>query len=92
MTLLVRSLALLSGLRIQRCHKLWCRSQTWVQSRVAVAVGRLAATAPIRPLAREPPHAMEVALEKAKRQKKKCIEALLCDRHRASKREVQDDD
>ena len=32
---------------------------------------RLAATAPIRPLAWEPPYAVGVALEKAKRQKKK---------------------
>ena len=32
---------------------------------------RLAATAPIRPLAWEPPYAMEVAPEKAKKKKKK---------------------
>ena len=31
---------------------------------------RLAATAPIRPVAWEPPHAMEATLEKAERQKK----------------------
>ena len=34
----VRSLALLHGLRIQHCHELWCRSQTWSQSWIAVAV------------------------------------------------------
>ena len=34
---------------------------------------RLVATAPIRALAWEPPYAAEVALEKAKRQKKKKI-------------------
>ena len=34
----VRSLARLSGLRIQRCYKLQCRSQTWLGSGVAVAV------------------------------------------------------
>ena len=50
----VRSMALLSGLRIQRCCELWCR---------------LAATAPIRPLAWEPPCVAGAALEKAKRQK-----------------------
>ena len=33
----VRSLALLSGLRIQRCE-LWCGSQTWPRSAMAVAV------------------------------------------------------
>ena len=34
----VQGLALLSGLRIQRCHKLQCRSQMWLGSSVAVAV------------------------------------------------------
>ena len=34
----VRSLALLSALRIQHCHELWCRSQTRLWSRVAMAV------------------------------------------------------
>ena len=39
MRLQVRSLASLSGLRIRRCRALWCRSQTWLESRVAVAAG-----------------------------------------------------
>ena len=34
----VRSLASLSGLRIQRCCELWCRSKTRLRSGVAVAV------------------------------------------------------
>jgi len=34
----VPSLASLRGLRIQRCHELWCKSQMWLRSRVAVAV------------------------------------------------------
>ena len=34
----VRSLALLSGLRIQRCCELWCRSQMQLGSGVAVAM------------------------------------------------------
>ena len=34
----VRSLASLRGLRIQRCGELWCRSQTWLGSCVAVVV------------------------------------------------------
>ena len=34
----VRSLALLSGPGIQRCHELWYRSQTQLGSWVAVAV------------------------------------------------------
>ena len=33
----VQSLALLGGLGIWHCHELWCRSQTWLGSRVAVA-------------------------------------------------------
>ena len=46
----------LSGLRIQRCPELWCR---------------LAATAPIQPLAWEPPYAMEAALKRPPPPKKK---------------------
>ena len=38
MRMLVRSLALLSGLSIWRCHELWCSSQTWLRSSVAMAV------------------------------------------------------
>ena len=38
MRLRVRSLALLSGLRIRRCHELWCRSHTQLRSGVAVAL------------------------------------------------------
>ena len=36
----VGSLALFSGLRIQHCCDLWCRSQMWLRSCVAVAVGQ----------------------------------------------------
>ena len=38
MSFQVRFLASLSGLRIRRCHELWCRSQTWLRSSIAVAV------------------------------------------------------
>jgi len=34
----VRSLVLLSGLRLQCCRELWCRSKTQLGARVAVAV------------------------------------------------------
>ena len=34
----VQSLALLSELAIWHCHELWCRSQIWLGSCVAVAV------------------------------------------------------
>ena len=36
----VRSLVSLIGLRIQRCHELWCRSQRQLRSFVAVAVAK----------------------------------------------------
>ena len=36
MRLQVRSLALLSGLRIQHCHELWCRLKTQLRSGMAV--------------------------------------------------------
>ena len=38
MRLWVRSLALLRGLRIRRCRELWCRRQTRLGSRIAVAL------------------------------------------------------
>ena len=38
MRLSVRSLALLNGLRIWRCHELWCGSQMRLRSGIAVAV------------------------------------------------------
>ena len=37
MRMWVRSLVLLSELRIRRCCELWCRSQLWLRSHVAVA-------------------------------------------------------
>ena len=59
MRLRIRSLALLSGLRIQRFHELWCESQTQLGSRVAVALA----------LAWEPAYAMGTTQEMEKRQK-----------------------
>ena len=63
----VRSLALLSGLRIRHCHELWCRSQMQLRSHVAVAV------ALIQPLAWEPPCALGVVLKSKKKKKKKML-------------------
>ena len=34
----VQFMASLSGFRIQHCHELWCRSQTWLRSCVGVVV------------------------------------------------------
>ena len=64
--LCVRSLALLSGLRIWSCHELWCKSQMHLGSGVAVAWFRPAATAPIQPLAWELPYAAGAALKSKK--------------------------
>ena len=36
----VQPLASLRGLRIQRCHELWCGWQTWLSSGGVVAVGQ----------------------------------------------------
>ena len=67
----VHSLALLSGLRIWHCRELWCRSQKWLGSMLLWLWRRLAATAPIRHLAWEPPYAIVVAKgQKAKKKKK----------------------
>ena len=59
----VWSLASLSGLRIWRCHKLWCRLQMWLRSHITVALVRLAAAAPIWPLVWDLPYAMSVTLK-----------------------------
>ena len=69
----VRSLALLSGIRIQRCRELWHRLQTRLGSRVAVALA-------IRPLAWEPPYAAGVAQINSKKDKKKKFHANRLDR------------
>ena len=45
MRMQIQSLSFISGLRIQCCHELWCRSQTWLRSRVAVAVAQAGAYA-----------------------------------------------
>ena len=59
MRMWVWSLASLSGLRIQHCHELWCRSQTWLRLWC-----RPAAIAWIRSQAWELPHASDQALKK----------------------------
>ena len=51
MRMWVGSLALLSGLRTEHCPELWCRSQMSLGMVLLWLLYRLAATAPIRPLA-----------------------------------------
>ena len=63
----VRSLALLSGLRIQCCHELWCRLQTGSDPMLLWLWCRLAATTPIQPLAWEPPFVTGAALKSRKK-------------------------
>ena len=67
----VRSLALLSGLRIQCCRELWCSLQCGSDPALLWLWCRPPATAPLRPLAWEPPYASGAAQEMAKRQRKK---------------------
>ena len=64
---------LLSELRIWHCLELWCRSQTWHRPSLLWLWHRPVATAPIRPLAWEPPYAVGAALEMAESQKKQAI-------------------
>ena len=61
-------------------HELWCRSQTWLGSGVAVAVVRLAAAAPVRALAWEPSYAEGVALKGQKKRKKQHSATQICHR------------
>ena len=64
MRTLVQSLALISGLRLQRYHELWCRLQMWLRSGILWLWYRPEATAPTRPLAWEPPFAAGEAQKK----------------------------
>ena len=65
----IQPLASLSGLRIWRYHELWCRSQTWLGSRTAVAL--------IRPLGWELPCATGAALKRLKKRKRKCMICII---------------
>ena len=57
---------------IRRCRELWCTSQTRSDPALLWLWRRLASTAPIRPLAWEPPYAPErpKKWQKAKKKKK----------------------
>ena len=71
----VRSLALPSGIRVRRCHELWCRSQTRFGSGVACGSGEGQwLQLWLDPLAWAPPYVAGVAL---KRQKKKTTAELI---------------
>ena len=63
------SLASLSELRILHCHELWCRSRSGSDPMLLWLWCRLAAAAPIRSLAWEPPYATGAALKSKKAEK-----------------------
>ena len=49
------------------CCELWCRSQTWLESHVAVAVAQASGYSFTKPLAWEPTYATGAALEKTRK-------------------------
>ena len=59
----VQSMALLSGLRIQRCSELWCGCRHSLDPSLQRPWRRLATIAPIRALAWELPYATGAALK-----------------------------
>ena len=65
----VRSLTLLSGLRIRRCCELWCRSKSGSDLVLLWLWCGPAAVAPIGPLAWEYPYTMGAAPRRKKRKK-----------------------
>ena len=71
MRMQVLSLALLSVLRIQHCHEFWCSLRYRLDATLLWLWCRLAAVAPIQPLAWEPPLAMGVVLKRQKQKNKK---------------------
>ena len=69
MRLQVRSLALLSELRIWCCCELWCSHRHGLDLTLLWLWCRLAAVAPIRPLVWESPYAAGVPLKSKKERK-----------------------
>jgi len=86
MRLRVRSLASLSGLKIQHCHELWRRSKT--QLELLWLWCRPAATTLIRPPAWESPYATGVALKRRKTKKEKINKLFSLLHSEASKAQV----
>ena len=72
----VQSLASLIGLRIWYCHELWCRSQTWLGSGIAVAVALDGGYSSDRPLAWGLPYAACVAVKRQKNKKEQIMRVL----------------
>ena len=68
MRMWVRSLALLGGLRIQRCHELWSKSQMRLGYGIAMVVAQAVSCSfnEVQPLAWELLYAKGAALKKQK--------------------------
>ena len=67
MRMRVQSLVSLSGLRFWCCGELWCRSETWFRSHITIW-RRVAAAAPIWPLAWKLPYVIGAALKSKNKQ------------------------
>ena len=80
MRIQVWSLASLIASRIQHCLELWCRSQMCLDPALLWLCCRLAAAAPIGPLALELPYAMGAALGRKKKTTTHGITGSLCQR------------
>ena len=73
----IRSLASISGLRIQRCSELWCRSKMRLGSGIVLLWHRPAAAAPIQSLAWEFPHVASAALKSKEKKELPYDQAIL---------------
>ena len=71
MRLQVRSQVSLSGLRIQHCRGLWCRSQMWLGYGIAVAVVQASSCSSDQTSSLERPYAARVVLKSKKKKKGK---------------------
>ena len=65
----VQSLASLSGLRIQHCHNLWCRSEVQLGSAVAVSVAQAGSCSSNSTPTWNLPYAVGMALKRKNKQK-----------------------
>ena len=70
---LIRSMTLLSGLRIWRCCELWCRLQTRLGSRVTIAVVQASSFSSNVISSLGTSYAAGVALKRQKQTKKRCF-------------------
>uniref|UniRef100_A0A8D1K8H2 Uncharacterized protein n=1 Tax=Sus scrofa TaxID=9823 RepID=A0A8D1K8H2_PIG len=77
MRLRVHSLDLLNGLMTRHCHELWCGLQTWLRSRIALALAWASGYSSDSTPSWEPPYAAEQPKKWQKDKKKKKKMAIL---------------